>query len=198
MSEATRILDKLSSGRPQAADELFPVVYDELRLLATRKMNRERSDHTLQATALVNEAWLRLVASNARGWQNRRHFMGAAAEAMRRILIDSARRKAAEKHGGNLARVELTEYALPVESNGEKLHQVHDALDRLEMEDSIKAEVVKLHFFAGLEFQEIAKVMNVSERTVRRYWNFAKLWLFHEIKQGGSGPETKQQAPVHE
>ena len=184
MSEATRILEELSGGRPQAADELFPLVYDELRLLATRKMARERPDHTLQATALVNEAWLRLVANDARSWQNRRHFLGAAAEAMRRILIDSARRKATEKHGGNLARVELTEFSLPFESNGEKLHQVHEALDRLQLEDPVKAEVVKLHFFAGLEFQEIAKVMNVSERTVRRYWNFAKLWLFHEIKHG--------------
>lgn len=198
MNEATRILEELSSGRSQAADELLPVVYKELRLLATRKMARERPDHTLQATALVNEAWLRLVARNAQGWQNRRHFMGAAAEAMRRILIDSARRKAAEKHGGKLAKVELTEYCLPIESNGEKLQDVHEALDRLEREDPIKAEVVKLHFFAGLEFREIAKVMNVSERTVRRYWNFAKLWLFHEIKHGVREQEAGRQTPPSE
>lgn len=190
MSEVTRILKLIDDGEDRLSQELLPLVYDELRRLAAQKMAMERPGQTLQATALVHEAWLRLVGKQDRRWENRRHFLGAAAEAMRRILVENARRKAREKHGGDLSRVFLDDIQIPIESNGEKLIHVHEALDRLQEEDEAKAEVVKLHFFAGLTFEEIAQALEISERTARRYWNFSKVWLFQEIRRQNKGGQS--------
>ena len=174
VSEVTRILDAIQQGDSKAADEL--------RRLATHKMAHEAPGQTLQATALVHEAWLRLVGDGDPGWQNRAHFFGAAAEAMRRILIDRARRKQALRHGGGQQRVELEESALEAPTDDEKILQVHEALEVLAVEDPEKAEIVKLRFFAGLSHEEIAGLLGVNEKTVRRHWEVAKVRLFQSIK----------------
>jgi RNA polymerase sigma factor (TIGR02999 family) len=182
VSEVTRILDAIQQGDSKAADELLPLVYEELRRLAANKMAHELPGQTLQPTALVHEAWLRLVGDGDPGWQNRAHFFGAAAEAMRRILIDRARRKQALRHGGGQQRVELEESALEVPADDEKILQVHEALEVLAVEDPEKAEIVKLRFFAGLSHEEIAGLLGVNEKTVRRHWEVAKVRLFQSIK----------------
>lgn len=176
------MLDAIQHGDPKAADELLPLIYEELRRLATQKMAHEAPGQTLQPTALVHEAWLRLVGNGDPGWQNRRHFFAAAAEAMRRILVDRARRKHALRHGGGQARVEMDETALQAPANDEKVLQVHDALEMLAAEDPQKAEIVKLRFFGGLSHEEIAKVLSVDEKTVRRHWEVAKVRLFQLVK----------------
>ena len=157
VSQVTLILDAIQHGDSKAADELLPLIYEELRRLATHKMAREAPGQTLQPTALVHEAWLRLVGDGDPGWQNRAHFFAAAAEAMRRILVDRARRKHALRHGGSRARVEMDETALEAPADDEKVLQVHDALEVLAAEDSQKAEIVKLRFFGGLSHEEIAR-----------------------------------------
>lgn len=184
MNEVTRLLDAIQRGDPRAGDELLPLVYAELRQLARAKMDREQPGQTLQPTALVHEAWLRL-GHDAR-FENRAHFFGAAAEAMRRILIERARRKLAARHGGGLARVDLAEIeiATPTEKDDELL-AVHDALDRLAVEDPEKAELVKLRFFAGLTLEEAGSVMGISERSAKRHWAYAKAWLYDLIRYGG-------------
>jgi RNA polymerase sigma factor (TIGR02999 family) len=182
VSQVTLILDAIQQGDSKAADELLPLIYEELRRLATHKMAREAPGQTLQPTALVHEAWLRLVGDGDPGWQNRAHFFAAAAEAMRRILVDRARRKHALRHGGSRARVEMDETALEAPTDDEKVLQVHDALEVLAAEDSQKAEIVKLRFFGGLSHEEIAKVLSVNEKTVRRHWEVAKVRLFQLIK----------------
>jgi RNA polymerase sigma factor (TIGR02999 family) len=186
--QVTQILDAVGAGDPQAAEKLLPLVYEELRRLAAAKMANEAPGQTLQPTALVHEAWLRLVHDPAQNWQNRAHFFAAAAEAMRRILIDLARRKSQIRHGGQYRRVDLegTNIALP--DDRERLLQVHEVLDQLAAIDPLKADVVKLRFFVGLTNSDIAKLLNLSERTVERAWSFAKAWLFAEIK---SGPRTR-------
>lgn len=187
MSEVTRILDRVQQGDPKAAEELLPLVYEELRRLAAHKMASEAPGQTLQATALVHEAWLRLVGPPDQRWQSRAHFFAAAAEAMRRILIDIARRKNQVRHGGGLRRLDLegTDLALPDERD--RLLQVHEVLDELAAVDPLKADVVKLRFFVGLTNAEIAGLLDLSERTVERAWRFAKAWLFAAI-QGRAPP----------
>ncbi|SPE52949.1 RNA polymerase, sigma-24 subunit, ECF subfamily [Verrucomicrobia bacterium] len=182
MSDVTRILESIEQGDPKAADKLLPLVYEELRRLAAHKMAHEAPGQTLQPTALVHEAWLRLVGDGDPGWQNRAHFFAAAAEAMRRILIDRARRKLALRRGGGQARVEMDETALEAPADDEKVLQVHDALEVLAAEDPQKAEIVKLRFFGGLSHEEIAALLSVNEKTVRRHWEVAKVRLFQIIK----------------
>jgi len=182
MSQVTLILNAVQHGDPKAADELLPLVYEELRKLAVSRMANEAAGHTLQPTALVHEAWLRLVASDHQNWQNRAHFFAAAAEAMRRILIDTARRKRQIRHGGGQQRVVFDEIDIASQEDQERLLQVHQALDELASVDPVKAQVVKFRFFVGLSNREIGEVLGLSERTVERAWSFAKAWLFAKIK----------------
>ena len=182
MSDVTRILDRVQQGEPKAAEELLPLVYEELRRLAAHKMAHEPSGHTLQPTALVHEAWLRLVGAGAQHWDNRGHFFAAAAEAMRRLLIERARSKARARHGGQLERVALDHVTLAIEDTDETVLAVHEALDRLAAADPLKAEVVKLRYFVGLNHAEIAQALGLSEPTVRRHWSFARAWLYAELK----------------
>jgi RNA polymerase sigma factor (TIGR02999 family) len=181
MSEVTRILSAMERGEAQAAEELLPLVYEELRRLAQWQMSHEAPGQTLQATALVHEAWLRLVGDGNPQWENRRHFFGAAAEAMRRILIDIARRKQAARHGGGLRRTELGDLQLTTGAPDEELLAVHEALDALANHDARKAELVKLRYFVGLTLEEAAAVLGLSERTAKRDWAYARAWLFREI-----------------
>lgn len=181
MDDLTQLLEKARDGDAHGAAHLYEAVYRELRTMAAHKMAAERPGHTLQATALVNEAYLRLARSNGRPWENRAHFFGAAAEAMRRILVDSARRKRQLKRGGDQEPVELWETRLAAPVEDEKLLQVHEALDTLAREDALKAEIVKLRYFIGLRNQEIADVLEVNEKTVRRHWELAKIRLYDII-----------------
>ena len=180
MSEVTRILERAQREDPAAAGELLPLVYEELRRLAAQKMVRESAGQTLQPTALVHEAWLRLTGEKAPTFANRAHFFAAAAEAMRRILIDNARRKRAQRHGGGHVRVDIQELELAVAKDDDLL-AVHEALDKLAAEDKPMAELVKLRFFIGLTNKEAAETLGVSEPTVERWWSFARAWLFREI-----------------
>ena len=185
VSDVTRLLEGAGQGDAGAADKLLALVYDELRKLAAHKMAGERPGQTLQATALVHEAWLNIGGENPH-WQNRAHFFGAAAEAMRRILIDRARWKKAARHGGGQERVDVAdiEIAAPT-GNEDELLAVHDALDQLAADDPQCAELVKLRFFAGLTLEEAGAVMGVSERTARRQWAYAKAWLYDLIRSSG-------------
>ena len=185
MSDLTVILQQIESGDSQAASRLLPLVYDELRKLAAQKMSREASGQTLQATALVHEAWLRLGGDQQPQWQNRAHFFAAAAEAMRRILIDNARRKKALRHGGHAERVnlDLDSLELAAGMDDDQLLALHEALDRLTAHDAVKAELVKLRFFAGLTIEEAAKVLGLSEPTAKRYWAYARAWLYREVRK---------------
>ena len=165
------------------AGEILPLVYDELRKLASRKLAREAAGQTLQATALVHEAWLRLGGNRQPPWQNEAHFFAAAAAAMRRILVDNARRKRTRRHGGDLERVSIEELELAANTSDDQLLAIHEALDRLAAHDPVKAELVKLRYFAGLSLEEAAKVLGFSEPTAKRYWAYARAWLFREIKK---------------
>jgi len=180
--DITRVLERAQKGDPNAADELLPLVYNELRRLAAAKMARERPDQTLQPTALVHEAWLRLGGDAQPAWQNRAHLLGAASEAMRRILVENARRKLRLKHGGGNERIELHESAIEAPVDDEKILQVNEALDALAAEDPQRAQIVKLRFFAGLNHDEIAALLGVNEKTVRRHWEVAKVRLFQNIR----------------
>jgi len=177
MNQVTQILGQMANS----AEELLPLVYAELRSLAARKMAREDAGHTLQATALVHEAWLRLSQESHSTWKNREQFYAMAAEVMRRILVDRARRRRSCRHGGHLERVDFEAVEVSSAPDDELLLQVHEALERLELEDAAKAEVVKLRFFVGLDNSEVAALLEVSEKTVRRHWAFAKAWLFREM-----------------
>jgi RNA polymerase sigma factor (TIGR02999 family) len=181
VTELTVILQRLEQGDPHAANELLPLVYEELRKLAAQKVARESPGQTLQATALVHEAWLRLGGDDQPTWDNRGHFFAAAAEAMRRILIDNARRKNCLCHGGTAQRVNLDGLDLAASVDDEQLLALNEALDRLAEHDAEKAQVVKLRFFAGLTNQEAAQVLGVSEPTVKRHWAYARAWLFREM-----------------
>ena len=182
MSEVTLLLDAIQQGDSNAAERLLPLVYEELRLLAAHKMAREASGQTLQATALVHEAWLRLAGSSHQEWQNRGHFFAAAAEAMRRILIERARAKGRQRRGGGRERVSLDDVTLAAADADDTVLAIHEALDRLALQDEMKAQIVKLRYFAGLSHQEIADALGISEPTVRRHWAFARSWLYAELK----------------
>jgi RNA polymerase sigma factor (TIGR02999 family) len=182
MTNVTRILSAIEQGDPHAAPQLLPLVYDELRKLAVARMARERADHTLQPTALVHEAYLRLVegaAPNA-SWDSRGHFFAAAAEAMRRILVDRALRKRRPKHGGDRQRVDLEE-AAAITNSPEELLALDEALAKLAREEPRKAKLVKLRFFAGLTIPEAAKMLGISTATAERYWSYARVWLYAEL-----------------
>ena len=183
MSDVTQLLDAIDAGDANAADQLLPLVYAELRRLAAHKMAQETPGQTLQATALVHEAWLRLNDSTRQEWRGRDHFFSAAAESMRRILVEKARRKARLRHGGQFERVDCDLIDLPISADDERCLQVNDALDRLAQLDARKAEVVKMRMFVGMEIQEIATALNASEKTVQRDWIFAKAWLSKELKK---------------
>jgi RNA polymerase sigma factor (TIGR02999 family) len=184
MSDVTQILDAIGRGDAKAADELLPLVYEELRKLAAARMLNESAGHTLQPTALVHEAWLRLAGNNPNvQFANRAHFFAAAAEAMRRILIERARRKAAEKRGGDWQRVDLDKVDIAAEADDDTLLLVNEALEKLAEEDVNAAEIAKLRFFGGLTLEEAAQVMGVTKRTADRYWAFARVWLFDEMRQ---------------
>ena len=182
MSDITRILHDISRGNSHASEELLPLVYEELRRLASTRMAQEMSGQTLQPTALVHEAWLRMVDDGHRKWQNRAHFFGAAAEAMRRILIENARRKSALKRGGGLARVDIEGLDLAAAAPDDKILLINEALEKLQMEDPEKARIVVMKFFGGLTNQEVAEALSVTERTIERQWAFAKAWMFQAIK----------------
>jgi len=177
MSHVTQVLEAMTRGEARAAEELLPLVYDELRRLAAAKMAQEAPGQTLQPTALVHEAWLRLGGDRQPAWQNRAHFFGAASEAMRRILVENARRKLRLKRGGHQERTDFDESAMQAPAEDEKVFQIHEALETLAREDSRQAEIVKLRFFAGLRHDEIAALLDVNEKTVRRHWELAKVRL---------------------
>jgi len=184
MSDLTRILNAAQQGDSTAAEDLLPLVYEELRKLAAARMANEAAGHTLQPTALVHEAWLRLAGADAQvQFANRAHFFAAAAEAMRRILIERARRKGAEKRGGDWKRIDLDKVDLAAEADDDTLLLVNDALEKLSQEDAQAAEIAKLRFFGGLTLDEAAQVLGVTSRTADRYWAFARVWLFDEMRQ---------------
>ena len=182
VGEITLVLQAIGRGEGKASEELLPLVYDELRRLAATRMAQESAGQTLQATALVHEAWLRLVGEGDRTWQNRAHFFGAAAEAMRRILIESARRRSRLKHGAGQARLNLDDLELAETTPDDKVLLINEALEQLEAENPERAKIVVLKFFGGLTNQEVAANLGVGERTVDRQWSYAKAWLFRRIR----------------
>jgi RNA polymerase sigma factor (TIGR02999 family) len=180
----TQLLGRIEQGDPAAADKLLPLVYEELRLLAAKNLSREQPGQTLQATALVHEAWVRLVDVNyEQQWSSRRHFFGAAAEAMRRILVDKARRRNREKHGSEWERITVNLADIPDSPPDEQILSLHEALEKLEGQDTAAAELVKLRYFAGLTAAEAAKTLDLSDRTADRMWAYAKAWLLREIRR---------------
>jgi len=181
MSDVTRIFQAIERGEPGAANELLPLVYEELRKLAAQRMAVENPGQTLQPTALVHEAWLRLAGNDNIRWDGRAHFFGAAAEAMRRILIDNARRKNARRHGGDQQRVDFQDFDAAAPDSDESLLAVNEALEKFAAHDPLKAELVKLRYFAGMTVEEAARVLRISPPTAHRYWVFAKAWLHREI-----------------
>jgi len=185
MTEVTRILSRIESGDPAAAGQLLPLVYDELRRLAQARLAHEQPGHTLQATALVHEAYLRLVEgqSEPHDWDGRGHFFAAAAEAMRRILVEGARRKQRRRHGGELARVDLDELNIEAPEPREDLLALDAALDRLKLVDPLATQLVQLRYFAGLTQTEAAEMLDLAPRTADRLWAFARAWLHREIGQ---------------
>lgn len=182
MSDVTRILTAIEQGDAKSTDELLPVVYNELRRMAAHKMASEPTGHTLQPTALVHEAWLQLVDPPNQSWQNRAHFFGAAAEAMRRILIARARRKGRQRRGSGAAHVDLDDLEIASPAPDDQLLALNDALDRFAALEPQQAELVKLRYFVGLKIEEAAEVLGISEATAKRWWAYARAWLFHEIK----------------
>jgi len=186
MTDVTRILNAIEGGDAGAAEQLLPLVYEELRLLAARKLSHERPGQTLQATALVHEAYIRLVGSEGKRWESRRHFFAAAAEAMRRILVDNARRKRSIRHGGARRKVEFSDAFAVVEEPREDLLGLDEALEKLGEEDANLAELVKLRYFAGLTLEQVAQIMGIGQRTADRYWALGRAWLHQEMARDKS------------
>ena len=185
MSDVTRILSAIEQGDPRAAEQLLPLVYEELRKLAGQRLAEEKPGQTLQATALVHEAYIRLVdVEKAQHWNSRGHFFAAAAEAMRRILVENARRKRRLRHGGGRQRLDLEELDVMDESGSENLLALDEALEKLAAEQEVTAKVVKLRYFAGLTIQQTAEALGISVRTANRHWAFARAWLYQEISKG--------------
>jgi RNA polymerase sigma factor (TIGR02999 family) len=192
MPDVTRILSRIDSGDPTAAEQLLPLVYDELRRLASQKLAHEKPGQTLEATALVHEAYLRLVKSEVvQHWSSRRHFFLAAAESMRRILVENARRKKRLKRGGDRKRIDLPEQLTLDESSSDELLDLDAALERFGQVEADKAEVVKLHFFAGLKLSDIAQLLGLSEVTVKRHWRYARAWLHKDLTRGSDGNSVR-------
>jgi RNA polymerase sigma factor (TIGR02999 family) len=187
MSDVTRVLDRVGHGDARAAAELLPLVYDELRKLAAHRMAYEAPGQTLQATALVHEAWLRLTGSESVRWNGRAHFFGAAAEAMRRILVEKARRKRAHRHGGSLVRVELDDVEIAAPGGEDELLELSDALEEFARRDARKADLVKLRYFVGLGTKEAAEILGISIPTADRWWSYSRAWLFQEIERRRQG-----------
>jgi RNA polymerase sigma factor (TIGR02999 family) len=183
MTNVTQILERIQASDPSAAEQLLPLVYDELRKLAAQKLAQEKPGQTLQATALVHEAYLRLLgpARAEQPWNSRGHFFSAAAEAMRRILIESARRKRGIKHGGGRSRIELDEACCVTDAVSDDLLALDEVLTKLAVEAPVKAELVKLRYFAGLSVEESAAAMNISPATAKRYWAYARAWLYNAL-----------------
>ena len=191
MADVTQILSAIEAGDPHAASELLPLVYDELRKLATARMADERPGQTLTATALVHEAYVRLVGGDqSQGWNGRGHFFAAAAEAMRRILVDNARRKARVRHGGGRHRLDLAAVDLSIDVPADQVLTLDEALGRLAGRDPQAARVVDLHCFAGLSVEQAAEVLGISPRTAYRDWAFAQAWLYREIRGADPPPEV--------
>jgi len=186
MSDVTHILQSIESGDARAADELMPLVYEELRKLATVRMANESSNQTLQPTALVHEAWLRLTGNENVKWDGRAHFFGAAAEAMRRILIDKARRKQALRHGGGQQPLDVDEVEIAAPAKAQELLDMDEALKKFAGVDRQKAELVKLRYFVGLTLEESAQILGISTPTAKRWWAYARAWLYRQIQDGSS------------
>ena len=187
MNDVTRLLMAAEQGEPDAAEQLLNVVYAELHQMAEQKLSGDAGNHTLQPTALVHDAWLQLVGDNGSvGFANRAHFFGAAAQAMRRILIDRARRKQAEKRGGGAEHIDLDSVDVAVNADDTTLLRIDEALEKLAQEDPPSAELVRLRFFVGLKNEEAAQVLNISERTAKRHWTFARAWLYDELRVDGA------------
>ena len=189
MSDVTRILSAIERGDAKGTDELLPLVYEELRLLAAQKLSRERPGQTLQATALVHEAYLRLVGEQEQHWESRRHFFAAAAEAMRRILVERARSKKSAKRGGGIKRVELNDALLAVEASPDGLIAMDEALTRLAGEDAEAAQLVQLAYFGGLGLEQAAEMLGISARTAYRHWAFARARLYQAVAENEE-PDT--------
>lgn len=182
MTEVTRILNQIKNGDPSLSDQLLPLVYDELRALAAHRLANEKPGQTLQATALVHEAYIRLVGNDdAKHWDSRRHFFSAAAEAMRRILVENARRRNRKKHGGDFQRAELFDNDLAVNIPADEIVAVDDALEKLGSEDQMAAEILKLRYFAGMSLDEIADALGISRATAYRHWTYARAWIRREV-----------------
>ncbi len=184
MNDLAAVLQEAGQGNAQAANDLLSLLYDELRKLAAQKLAREAPGQTLQATALVHEVWLRLGADEQPAWKNRAHFFAAAAEAMRRILVDRARRRQALRRGGQSERVSLDALEIASPADDDQVLAIHEALDALEQHDAVKAQVVKLRYFAGLTIQETATALDIAPMTAKRHWAYARAWLYREIKRG--------------
>jgi RNA polymerase sigma factor (TIGR02999 family) len=184
MTDVTRILNSIEQGDEKAADRLLPLVYEELRRLASHKMSHEPPGQTLQATALVHEAYIRLVGEEAQNWGSRTHFFSAAAEAMRRILVDNARRKKSLRRGEKHQRVDLDDADLAIEEPSEDIIALDEALAKLAIEDPVKANLVKLRYFTGMTIEQAANILGISRATADRYWSYARVWLFHETSKG--------------
>lgn len=183
MSDITQILHALERGEERTAEHLLPLVYEELRKLAAYKMAQEGAGHTLQPTALVHEAYLRLLGQEAQDWQSSRHFFSAASEAMRRILVERARRKSRLRHGGRWSRIALEDIDVAMESESETVLFVSEALERLALNDPVCAELIKLRFFAGVPNQQAAAMLGLSARTAKRNWAYARVWLAQELQK---------------
>jgi RNA polymerase sigma factor (TIGR02999 family) len=190
MTDVTRILNAIEKGDPQATEELLPLVYEELRLLAAQKMSHEPPGQTLQATALVHEAYIRLIGAETQNWDRRGHFFAAAAEAMRRILVEKARRKKSSKHGGDRQRIALDAVDFAIEEPSDDLIALDEALTKLSEKDPCVAELVKLRYFAGLTIEQVARFQGISRRTAVDHWAYARAWLRKQIGRGGK-PDSK-------
>ncbi|MHC4691833.1 MAG: sigma-70 family RNA polymerase sigma factor [Planctomycetota bacterium] len=190
MSEVTRILNAIEQGDEKASEKLLPLVYEELRLLAAQKMSQERPGQTLQATALVHEAYIRLVGEEVQNWRSGGHFFASAAEAMRRILVDNARRKKSLKRGGEHRRIELNGVVLADDHHLaiDEMIALDEALGKLSKKDNVKADLVKLRYFAGLTTEQSAKILGISRTTANRYWDYARSWLRVEITTRNGNP----------
>ncbi len=192
MSDVTRILQSMETGDAKAAAELLPLVYEELRKLAAARMASEPPNQTLQPTALVHEAWLRLTGNENVKWDGRAHFFGAAAEAMRRILIDSARRKQAQRHGGGRQRLDIADIEIAAPAKEQELLDMDEALERFASVDKQKAALVKLRYFIGLTLEESAQILGISTPTAKRWWAYSRAWLYQQLHSGTPAPQKAE------